>query len=48
MFQENYAFLSSTSNYMKEHFKNVANSKKKFKNRKFSIMEIGCNDGIFL
>ena len=31
MFHENYAFLSSTSNYMKEHFKNVANSIKKAK-----------------
>ena len=31
MFHENYAFLSSTSNYMKEHFKNVANSVKKAK-----------------
>ncbi len=49
LFNKNYAFLSSTSNLMKEHFKKIANDiKKKQVKRNFSIMEIGCNDGIFL
>ena len=49
LFNKNYAFLSSTSNNMTNHFKSVANKiKKKFKKKKFKIMEIGCNDGIFL
>ena len=49
LFNKNYAFLSSTSNSMKEHFKRIANYiKKKQVKSNFSIMEIGCNDGIFL
>tara|TARA_B110000495_G_C22962272_1_gene564134 strand:+ start:58 stop:1290 length:1233 start_codon:yes stop_codon:yes gene_type:complete len=49
LFNKNYAFLSSTSKNMQKHFENVAKMiKKKFKKNKFKIMEIGCNDGIFL
>ena len=49
MFNENYAFLSSTSNSMKVHFQNYANSLKKMINKKkFSVLEVGCNDGILL
>jgi methylation protein EvaC len=49
LFNKNYAFLSSTSKNMQKHFENVAEMiKKKFKKDKFKIMEIGCNDGIFL
>ena len=49
LFNKNYAFLSSTSKNMQNHFGNVAKMiKKKFKKDKFKIMEIGCNDGIFL
>ncbi len=50
MFHENYAFFSSTSNYMKEHFKNfysyVSNSGYLSKNP--FIVELGCNDGILI
>ena len=49
LFNKNYAFFSSTSNSMKEHFKRIANIIKRKKVRSnFSILEIGCNDGIFL
>ena len=49
LFNKNYAFLSSTSKNMQNHFGNVAEMiKKKFTKDKFKIMEIGCNDGIFL
>ncbi len=49
LFNKNYAFLSSTSNFMKDHFKKFANKiKKKYAKKNFAIMEIGCNDGIFL
>tara|TARA_A100001015_G_scaffold223682_1_gene252001 strand:- start:1565 stop:2794 length:1230 start_codon:yes stop_codon:yes gene_type:complete len=48
LFNKNYAFLSSTSYFMKDHFKKIANKIKKRMKSKFSIMEIGCNDGIFL
>ena len=49
LFNKNYAFLSSTSNSMKQHFKKVAhNIKRRFRKKNFKIMEIGCNDGIFL
>tara|TARA_B110000967_G_scaffold209987_2_gene269257 strand:+ start:18865 stop:20082 length:1218 start_codon:yes stop_codon:yes gene_type:complete len=50
MFHENYAFFSSTSNYMKEHFKLLANSISELQglsNNSF-VLEIGCNDGILL
>ena len=49
LFNKNYAFLSSTSNHMKEHFVKISNKiKNKITKKKFSILEIGCNDGIFL
>ena len=49
LFNKNYAFFSSTSNSMKEHFKRIANTiKRKQVKSNFSILEIGCNDGIFL
>lgn len=48
LFNDNYAFISSTSKSMKVHFKNFANKIKKKMNKNSSIMEIGCNDGIFL
>jgi methylation protein EvaC len=48
LFNKNYAFLSSTSNSMKEHFKTVAENIKKKLKKDSKIMEIGCNDGIFL
>ena len=48
LFNDNYAFISSTSKSMKIHFKNFANKIKKKMNKNSSIMEIGCNDGIFL
>jgi len=50
MFHENYAFLSSTSSYMKEHFSRLASQvieEKKLNNQSF-VVEIGCNDGILL
>lgn len=49
LFNPNYAFLSSTSKYMDRHFNYIANViKKKFIDKNKSILEIGCNDGIFL
>ena len=48
LFNDNYAFMSSTSNSMKIHFKNVADNIKKMMKKNNKIMEIGCNDGIFL
>jgi methylation protein EvaC len=50
MFHENYAFFSSTSNYMLEHFKKFANNVSKFQglNRNSFVVEIGSNDGIML
>lgn len=49
LFNKNYAFLSSTSNHMKEHFTKISNKiKNKISKKKSSILEIGCNDGIFL
>ena len=50
MFHENYAFFSSTSLYMKEHFRRLADSissLQKLDNNSF-VVEIGCNDGILL
>ena len=52
--QKNYltitmAFLSSTSDYMTKHFETMAERIKKKELKKNSyVMEIGCNDGIFL
>ena len=50
MFHENYAFFSSTSNYMKEHFKLFANSVSELQdlNEDSFVVEVGCNDGILL
>ena len=50
MFHENYAFFSSTSNYMKEHFKLFANSVSELQdlNKNSFVVEVGCNDGILL
>ena len=50
MFHENYAFFSSTSNYMKEHFKLFANSISELQdlNEDSFVVEVGCNDGILL
>ena len=50
MFHENYAFFSSTSNYMKEHFKRFANSVSELQGLDESsfVVEVGSNDGIML
>ena len=50
MFHENYAFFSSTSNYMVEHFMNFAHSVSDLQNLdgESLVVEIGCNDGIML
>ena len=49
MFNKNYAFLSSTSERMKTHFFNYAKTlKKKIDRKNFSVLEVGCNDGILL
>ena len=50
MFHDHYAFFSSTSNYMQEHFKQFAHSVSNLQNldRKSFVVEIGCNDGIML
>jgi methylation protein EvaC len=50
MFHENYAFFSSTSNYMVEHFKNFAHSVSDLQSldSESLVVEIGCNDGIML
>lgn len=47
MFNKNYAFISSTSKHMEDHFKKLSEKLKKRK-KKISILEIGCNDGVFL
>ncbi len=50
MFHGNYAFFSSTSNYMQKHFEKFAKdvlSSKYFKSSSF-VIELGCNDGILL
>jgi len=50
MFHDNYAFFSSTSNYMQEHFRLFAESISELQmlNEKSFVVEIGCNDGILL
>ena len=52
MFNNNYAFYSSTSSYMDKHFKKFADEIKNFllkkKLKKPLIVEIGSNDGIML
>jgi len=51
MFHDHYAFYSSTSNYMAQHFKQFANqviqSEYLSKEDPF-VVELGCNDGIML
>jgi methylation protein EvaC len=52
MFHENYAFFSSTSSRMADHFKTLADeAKRRFlpsENKDPFVVEIGCNDGIML
>ena len=50
MFHENYAFFSSSSDYMAQHFALFSDTVKEIVSAKTSplIIEIGCNDGIFL
>ena len=51
MFHENYAFFSSTSRGMQTHFSDFSNrviSEYQLQPGKDLIVEIGCNDGIFL
>lgn len=50
MFHENYAFFSSTSDYMKQHFKKFADSVSQLQalDKSSFVVEIGSNDGIML
>ena len=50
MFHENYAFFSSSSNYMQTHFREFANKviEDRLLDKKSIVVEIGCNDGILL
>ena len=52
MFHENYAFFSSTSTYMKNHFKKfyeeVLDSDYNINHKDTFVVEIGCNDGILI
>ena len=50
MFHENYAFFSSTSNYMKSHFSDFADKVSTLQNLDTNsfVVEVGCNDGIML
>ncbi len=50
MFHENYAFFSSTSEYMKLHFRDFANSVTQLQSltKDSFVVEIGCNDGIMI
>jgi len=50
MFHDNYAFFSSTSNYMKDHFRLFSDSVSKLQQLDSNsfVVEIGCNDGIML
>tara|TARA_Y100000590_G_scaffold369342_1_gene430533 strand:- start:2404 stop:3573 length:1170 start_codon:yes stop_codon:yes gene_type:complete len=50
MFNENYAYLASTSKIMKNHWKNLSTQIKKNYNlnKNSFVVEIGSNDGIFL
>lgn len=50
MFHENYAFFSSTSSFMEQHFKHLAKvvSESQGLNGSSFVVEIGCNDGILL
>ena len=48
MFNENYPFFTSSSEYMKNHFRDYANYVKNYVNEGSKIIEIGSNDGTFL
>lgn len=50
MFNENYAFISSTSNAMSKHFEEIAGEIIEITSSMQSpfVVEIGCNDGIML
>ena len=49
MFHENYPFFSSLSKGMLKHFKSLSSEiKKKFIKKNSLVIELGCNDGIFL
>jgi len=50
MFHKNYAFFSSTSNYMINHFNDFASSVISLQglNENSFVLEVGCNDGIML
>ena len=50
MFHENYAFFSSTSNYMQQHFQKFAQSVSEIQvlDEDSFVVEIGSNDGIML
>ena len=49
MFNKNYPFYTSSSNFMKEHFNKFAKFvKKKYLNQNSLIVELGSNDGTFL
>ena len=50
MFNENYAYLASTSNYMRKHWKILSDEiVNRFNLKKNSfVVEVGSNDGIFL
>jgi methylation protein EvaC len=51
MFHDQYAFYSSTSNYMAQHFKQLADQVMKagyLSQKDAFVVELGCNDGILL
>ena len=49
MFNKNYPFFTSSSNYMIKHFKDYSKwIKEKYFNNVKNIIEIGSNDGTFL
>ena len=48
MFNNSYPFYTSSSKFMINHFNKFANWLKKKSKKKFSILEIGSNDGTFL
>ena len=49
MFHDEYPFFSSTSRYMEQHFKMWGDKvKHEVGDKKATIIEIGCNDGIFI
>ena len=48
MFNKDYPFFTSSSEYMKKHFSNYAKFVEKYLNSNSKIIEIGSNDGTFL